>query len=86
MMIPDADYRIVLKDMPPRGAGFVREDPDGYYTIVLNSRLTHERQAEAAQHEIWHIDHNRTVSRPQEKKRAGGIKAPGFLGRKGGPC
>lgn len=72
MMIPD-DYRIIFEDMPPRGAGFVREDPDGYYTIVLNSRLSYERQVEAAKHELRHIDHDdleRSIAADQIENQA----------------
>ena len=49
---------IGLEELPCRIGGFVREtcEPDGdYYTIILNSRLSYERQCDAYTHEMEHI-------------------------------
>lgn len=44
--------------LPYTVGGFVKEtcEPDGdYYTIILNSRLSYERQCDTFAHEIEHI-------------------------------
>lgn len=47
---------IIYKDFPTcRTAAMVRENPDGSYTALLNSRMTRERQTEAMRHELEHI-------------------------------
>ena len=48
-----------LFDMPARVRGYIKEtcEPDGdYYTIVLNSRLSHEQNCETYLHELKHME------------------------------
>lgn len=49
------DINVILQDLPTTISGFVKETDD-YYTIVLNSRMTHERNQETYKHEQDHID------------------------------
>lgn len=42
-------------DMPCRIHGMVRENEDGSYTVILNSRDSRERNLKAYQHEIEHL-------------------------------
>lgn len=51
------DFNIVMQDLPTTIGGFTKET-DGYYTIVLNSRMTHERNILTYKHEKGHIDKN----------------------------
>ena len=55
------DPNVVLKDLPTTVGGFVKEQ-DGYYTIVLNARMTHERNMLTYIDETYHID-NRDFAR-----------------------
>lgn len=49
-------YHILMKDLPTTIPGFAKHDPvDDYTTIVLNSRLTHERNIKTYIHEVEHI-------------------------------
>ncbi|MCD8396129.1 MAG: hypothetical protein LUD12_02890 [Lachnospiraceae bacterium] len=50
-----SDVFTALEDLPPSIAGYTVVNPDDTYTIILNTRVTHERQLEAYQHEIRHI-------------------------------
>lgn len=50
----DEDYTVILQDLPTTIYGLVREQED-YYTIILNSRMTHERNQKSYLHEIDHI-------------------------------
>lgn len=50
-------YFVRLVDLPCTVKGFVRHNPDGSDTIVLNSRLNRETQMKAMMHEIDHIEH-----------------------------
>ena len=49
------DFNVVMQDLPTTIGGFTKET-DGYYTIVLNSRMTHERNQQSYIHEKDHID------------------------------
>lgn len=51
------DTRVVYEDLPTTIGGCVKET-DGFYTIILNSRMTHERNKESYLDEIDHIEHN----------------------------
>lgn len=42
------DINIIMCDLPC--------SIDGYYTIILNSRLSHERNMQTYQHELDHIN------------------------------
>lgn len=55
MMIQDADYFAEFENMPTAMASFVRHNPDGTYTIMLNARMDHETLCRAYQHELMHI-------------------------------
>ena len=48
------DSYVILKDLPTTISGYVREK-DGFYTIVLNSRMARNRQLRAYRDEIDHI-------------------------------
>lgn len=50
-----SNTRVILKDLPTTIGGCVKETDD-YYTIILNSRLTFERNQESYLDEINHID------------------------------
>ena len=54
MIIAD-DYNVVYQDLPTTVGGFVKET-DGFYTIVLNPRLTFERNRKSFGDEMDHID------------------------------
>ena len=59
------DVNVVLADLPGTISAYTVANPDLSYTIVLNSRLNHERQLQAYGHEINHIkngDYDRKVS------------------------
>ena len=50
------DYiRVVLKDMPVTIQAFAFDDGFGFYTIIINSRLSKQMQIEAYEHELRHI-------------------------------
>lgn len=49
------DVNTIFSDMPGTIAAYTISNADMSYTIVLNSRLNHERQLEAYYHEINHI-------------------------------
>lgn len=52
----DLDFaRVVLEELPVKVHGFSVDDGFGYYTIILNSRLSYEMQKEAYDHELAHI-------------------------------
>lgn len=48
------DTRIVYKDLPTTIGGCIKEQ-DGFYTIILNSRMTRERNIESYLDEMDHI-------------------------------
>ena len=49
-------HNIVLADLPTKVYSFVRQNPDGSYTIVLNARLSAEDRLRHYRHELNHID------------------------------
>lgn len=49
------EYRVELIDLPCSIRSFVQMDAEGFFTIVLNSRLSFETLREAYLHEIDHI-------------------------------
>ena len=51
------DTRVIYEDLPTTIGGCVKET-DGFYTIILNSRMSHERNQESYLDEIDHIEHN----------------------------
>lgn len=50
------DVNAVLIDMPVRISAYTVANPDLSYTVIINSRLTRERQVEAYIHELRHIN------------------------------
>lgn len=52
-----SETRLVkLMDLPPTVHGYCYHDNDGVEYVVLNARDTVERQREAYEHEIRHLD------------------------------
>lgn len=49
------DIIVRLADLPTTIASFVVVNADASYTIILNSRLSHERLILAYQHELRHL-------------------------------
>lgn len=49
-------HNVLLLDLPTTIYSFVRQNPDGDYTIVLNARLSAEDRARHYLHELKHID------------------------------
>lgn len=47
--------KVIYENMPTSIGGFVKEK-DGFYTVVLNARMTRERNAETLLHELRHIE------------------------------
>ena len=52
-----SDVPIILKDLPVDVHGFVCLGSDYEPVIVINSRLSREKQLKAYEHEKDHIDH-----------------------------
>ena len=51
--------KVILADLPPHIGGFTKKtfaDGEDWYTVILNARLTDERQREAYEHEMDHIE------------------------------
>ena len=46
---------VLLMDLPPTIHSFIKET-DGFYTIVINSRLSREMQEKCYLHELEHLD------------------------------
>ena len=46
-----------LADLPAAIKGFVRLNEDESYTIILNSRLSYQSNADTYVHELEHIKH-----------------------------
>lgn len=51
------NYRVTLQDLPISIKAFTKET-DGFYNIVLNARLSADRQRKAYYEEIHHIINN----------------------------
>ena len=49
------DVYVRLADMPATLYGFTRENSDGSYTVIVNSRLSPERRLKTYRHELRHI-------------------------------
>jgi len=52
------DVYLRLMSLPHTVHGITVQDEDGDYNIYINARLTHEKQQEAMQHELKHIESN----------------------------
>ena len=53
--IPNVDYFVYFMPMHGSIGGFVTPNPDGTFTVYLNSRLSRERNVKSLEHEINHI-------------------------------
>ena len=49
---------VCFMELPSRIKGYVSENDDDTYTIILNSRLTHEQNVKTFTHELSHIENN----------------------------
>lgn len=49
---------VYLVDLPYSCKGYVRQNEDGTYTILLNSRLSYEENKKTFLHELSHIQEN----------------------------
>lgn len=56
-MIATEDINYILAPLPTTIRGFVHENDDGSYTVVLNDRLTREANVISAYHELEHVLH-----------------------------
>lgn len=52
------DHNVLLVDLPTTIYSFVRQNPDGSYTIVLNARLSAEDRLRHYRHELEHIENH----------------------------
>lgn len=50
------DVNVILVDMPSRISAYTVCNIDFSYTVVLNSRLSYEKQLNAYHHEMNHIE------------------------------
>ena len=50
------DVNTLLVDLPGTIKAFVAKDTDDFYTIYLNSRLSHEQNVVSFIHEMEHIE------------------------------
>lgn len=53
--IPNVDYFVYFMPMHGSIGGFVTPNPDGTFSVYLNSRLSRERNAKSLKHELNHI-------------------------------
>ncbi len=56
MKTEGVDYFIYLIDMPATTCACSTKNDDGTYSLFLNSSLPFEKQKEAAEHEVIHIE------------------------------
>ena len=52
-----SDFKVIYEDLPTTIGGFVKET-DGFYDIVLNSRLSYSDNMKTYEHELYHIEHD----------------------------
>ena len=75
MILENADYFVKLVDFPVCSCrGVILLNEDGTYTILLNSRLSHEQNADSLIHELNHIkngDFYRSIPIKQIEAEAG---------------
>lgn len=50
----DEQYNVIFRNLPTTIGGFVKKQDD-FYTIILNARMTRERNQESFMDEIDHI-------------------------------
>ena len=51
-------FNVMLLDLPTTVYSFVRQNPNGSYTIVINARLSAEDQMRHYRHEVDHIENH----------------------------
>lgn len=49
------DVRVEFAELPTSIGGYVISDSDDFYTIILNSKLSHEQNMKSYEHELEHI-------------------------------
>ena len=69
-MIRD-DFKVIYEDLPTTIKAFIKET-DGFYDIVLNSRMAYNQNVKSYDEEMWHIknndlDQDETVDRIETK-------------------
>lgn len=73
-MIENVDYFIRFVDFPVCSCGgLVMVNDDGTFTVLLNSRLSHQQNIDSLRHELSHISHDdfyRSVSVAQMEREA----------------
>jgi len=58
------NFKVMYEDMPTTIGALVKET-DGFYDIIINARMSVDRQQRSYREEIYHIqnnDHERTCS------------------------
>lgn len=50
------EYRTRVMNLPTSVGGFCYHDDDGNYYVILNARMTRERNGESYLHELRHIE------------------------------
>ena len=50
------NYNVVLYELPTTIKAFTVNNLDGYYTVIVNSRLSCEEQRKSCEHELKHIN------------------------------
>ena len=55
MILENADYCVRIVTLPDGVHGCVSEDADGYCSVYLNAKDSHERRYRAYEHEKKHI-------------------------------
>jgi len=59
MIIEGADYFVRIVDFPVCSCGgMVTPNPDGTYTVYINSRLSHAQNKKSMRHELRHMEHD----------------------------
>lgn len=49
------NVRTQYYNLPNTIGGFTVSTPDGWYTVILNQNLSHQKNVETYQHELEHI-------------------------------
>lgn len=73
-LIEGCDYFVHLVDFPVCSCGgCVMLNEDGTYTVLLNSRLSHQQNIDSMRHEYKHMEHDdfyRDISLEQKEREA----------------
>lgn len=74
MLIENADFFVRVVDFPVCSCGgCVMLNEDGTYTVLLNSRLSHQQNVDSMKHEKKHMEHDdffRDVPLDQKEREA----------------